>query len=536
MKRIFLSAFGMSFVCMAALLLLSAPAFAEETTDAAAAAPADETQPAAEEIQPAPPQPVVAPAEETPAEETPAAEAPVLDVSPVVATPAPVAQPAEAEPEPEAAAELAVEEEDPLADLKPVKFDIHVEMLNLFVFRNDADFDRTEQAYDKNGQTVGLLGTFVKPQFGIRLGKVLRFYYEAELGLDLWSRNNPDIALGFQDEDGLALSIKQREMWGEANLWLFGIRAGFQRVQDSSGLFINHWIGALKVRFGEENDSHISLIAGQMPDQTYEGFDFQKNNFTNDTFLFALDGSYVINPMVSLHAGTYYVYDGSVVDRTRHLAALVATAKFKDDSWHAALSLVGQAGRMENSAADGTDSTMLAWGVSANGGMDIGMFSFDAAATVLSADDEHLGNDSLSFFYSGKRPGMSMLLSENEIRDLGDNLDERIAAYDGTFYQMRTGLAGVDLGLYLHPVKWLTVGLVNAGLFVLNSDNAAGASLVGYESEVLLSAHLFGDHLNFTLVGGLLLPGEAASAFVNQIERDATEMMYFTQLSMGLKF
>ena len=515
MKRVYSAVLG-SLLMVAALAVLGAPAFAEEPETAGGENPyGDFQQPAQPPMLPPPP-----PSEPQP----PAVDEAAAEVEEVPAGQA--AEPLTA-PDPE---------EDELAALKPVSFDLHVEMLNIFLYRNDSDFDRSEQAYDKNGQSVGLLGTFVKPSFGIRLGKAMRFYYEAELGLDLWSRNNPDIALGFQDEDGLALSIKQREMWGEANLWLFSIRAGFQRIQDSSGLFINHWIGALKLRFGEENGSHISLIAGQMPDQTYEGFDFQKNNFTNDTFLFALDGSYVITPVIRLQAGTYYVYDGSIVDRTRHLAALVASAKFEGESWHAGVSLVGQAGRMENSAADGTDSTVLAWGATANGGMRVGLFSFEAAGTVLSADDDHLGNDTLSFAYSGKRPGMSILLSENEIRDLGDNLDERIAAYDGTFYEMRTGLAGVDLGLYLHPVKWLTVGLVNAGLFVLNSDNANGGSMVGYESEVELSAHLFGDHLNFTLVGGLLLPGEAGSAFVNLIRRDATDMMYFSQLSMGLKF
>ena len=377
-------------------------------------------------------------------------------------------------------------------------FELRAELLSMLVYRNDSDFDRGRPAYD-HGQDVGFLGTFFKPQLTVKVADFLRLYWETEIGLDIWSRNDPDVGLGSSGDRWAALGFKQRELWGEAR-WGDGwsLRVGYQRVVDVSGLFVNHWIGALSIGYGDDRTTGLRVFGGQIPDQTYEGWNFAENNFTNDVFVAGLDGRYVLAPWAKLVAGVYWLGDGSRVGHRRDVGVLEAGVAFAGEGfaeWDASLSLVGQLGAREAAGADGSHTGVAAWGLSANGGLRIPGFSFRASATVLSADDASDGNDSRAFLWSGKRPGLSLLLSENETRDIGGNLDERVASDDGALWETRAGLAGVDVSLFGYPIPELALGLTSAVLLVLAPDNALG-----------------GRQQRRRLVGGLVVDLEEARA------------------------
>jgi len=503
MKHILLSL--LAFSCMFTVT----PAFADE--------PAPEAEPTAQELLPPPPGMTSHPAEES-------AEA-------LAPAPAEEAKPVEASDE---SPQFGKEPEGKVAAWIERHFDIDFEFVNIFVYRNDADFDRTEPPYDY-GQDVGFFGTFLKPGLTVTAGEHLRLYWEAEVGLDIWSRNNPDVGLSSQGDDWLALGFKQREVYGEATFGALAVKLGYQRTQDVTGLFVNHWMGAASLRFGEERGRHVRLFLGQLPDQTYEGWQFEKNNLSNDVFVVGLDGQYVFAPWSALRVGLYFLEDGSLVGYRRELAALGATAAFEGEHWHASVSAMGQLGRKMDAGADGTDVLVMGWAISAEGSYAIKYFSLEASASVMGSDDRYEGNDSLSFLWSGKRPGVSILLSENEVRDLGDNLDESMSSHDGLFYDTRTGLAGVDLGLYFHPVEYIKLGLNSAILLTLKKDNSLGGNLVAVEEALKFEAVVLEGLLSFDVTGGFLVPGQAGAA-LNLLDHAQEDLVYFAQAAVIMRF
>ncbi len=438
----------------------------------------------------------------------------------------------------------------------PRQVDFTLELANLFVIRNDGDFDRSDPIYDKYGQPEGFLATFLHPCLGVRLGEQLRFFYETEIGMDLWSEKNPDVWLGMEDSRGL--SIKQREIWGELTLDDWYVKAGFQRMLDATGLFVNHWIGAVRAGYGLPGESRIVASFGQFPDQTHEGWTWGQTfgDFRTDVLLSALDGTWKFNDMLALDAGAYYLRDGSRVDMLRQLGAVALAFRAKGEAWDASIGVISQFGRAENSAqaadtgianaatADeagtvpfaGEDAGLFGWAAEARASGRLSIVTLKGGLAALSADDAAEGNDSLGFLWSGKRQSRSLLLSENETRDIGDNVDEKMGTFDGWFYEMRTGLLSADLGLYVDPLKWLTVGAVTEVMATMNPDNALGNRFAGWEGEMLVDFHLLDGAFQVQLVGGLLVPGAAASAYVNAIDVNATDSLYFGQTAVLMYF
>lgn len=409
------------------------------------------------------------------------------------------------------------------------------DLLTLVVYRNDRDFDRSEPAYDY-GQDVGLVGTYLRAALDVSIIPELKLHWDAEVGLDIWSRNNPELGLGESGRDGVSLSLKQRELWGEAAYAGFAARIGYQHIRDVSGLFLNHYIGTASFRYTFAGGHEIRLLGGQLPDQTHEGWQIETNTFKNDVFVYGADSSVVFSEIGAVNMGVYGLHDASIVGQARDIGALAVAVALGNEGWDATVALIGELGRMRNSAADASDARILAYGASADGGYRINWFSFRLSGAVLSADDDKLGNDSLAFVWSGKRPGMSILLSENHIRDLGDNLDEKVSSYDGFFWNTQAGIGGADLGLYFHPLDSLTVGLVSAGLWVLNPERALGGKLVALEEEIVLRFVAFEERLDLHLIGGVLIPGKAGAAFVNAIDREATELVGFLQAGVTMRF
>ncbi|HOD07064.1 MAG TPA: hypothetical protein PKG98_03100 [Myxococcota bacterium] len=475
---------------------------------------------------------------QTAAEPQAAAESPA-------AVESPAAEPVASEPAPAPAEPVTVSDADKAfgRDPKPTidkffkkVFAVNFELVSMFQYANDTDFDRSSALDDSYGQSTGMFGTFLKHKLNVTVSDFFRFYYEMEVGMDIWSRNSPDDMLGVQEDGGFSFGLRQRELFGEVAWKKLTFRLGYQRIQDVSGLFLNHWFGAGSFKYGAERGSHIRAFGGQMPDQTFEGWDFSKNSLQNDVYIAGVDGQWVFNPWVKLVAGVYYLGDLSLVDHHTHVGVLSAGVAFEQKNWDATMAVVGQFGTRMNAAADGSDSMIKAWGLVLDGGFDFKHVEMRLSATLMSADDDYDGNDSLAFMWSGKRPGMSMLLSENDTRDVGTNIDERISSRDGAFFNTTAGLAGIDFALYYKPVDYIRLGFVTAALMVLNDDNALGGEFVGSENELVFECTLLHDLLKLNAVGGLIVPGKAGGALLNRIDHTATDNIYFGQLGVVMMF
>ena len=140
----------------------------------------------------------------------------------------------------------------------------HLNLDNLFIFRNDRDFDRTPPAYDENGQTEGAFATVFRPSITWNLQKDLKVFYEIEVGLNYWSKNNPD------EENALAADIfvlKHRQLYTEGTVadGHLGFKVGYQYFTDTTGLFLGHWIGAANFSWEFNPQARVTLFAGQTP-------------------------------------------------------------------------------------------------------------------------------------------------------------------------------------------------------------------------------------------------------------------------------
>ena len=76
--------------------------------------------------------------------------------------------------------------------------------------------------------------------------------------------------------------------------------------------------------------------------------------------------------------------------------------------------------------------------------------------------------------------------------------------------------------------------IVGAG-FSLQPDNALGGSLVGVEADLDLEIR-YKDLLSFHVIGGLLVPGKAAAAFVNRGDMTSTNIQYMVESSLAVMF
>jgi len=127
------------------------------------------------------------------------------------------------------------------------------------------------------------------------------------------------------------------------------------------------------------------------------------------------------------------------------------------------------------------------------------------------------------------------MLSEDEIRDRGGNLDERLSEVKNKFYRVRPGLWLGDVTLGLIVADLFKPKVIVGAATVLNKDNALGNGFVGVEADLDLEI-VYKKWLSFHLTGGLLAPGKAASAFVNLYDKEATNIQYQLETSLSAFF
>jgi hypothetical protein len=448
--------------------------------------------------------------------------------------------PAAAKAEPEKAPDLAP---DGSVRHKPT-VEIHAALHNLLLFRNDTDFDRAKPLYNENGQTSGTFATVFGPTLQWNLTDDVRIFYEAEIGLNYWSKNNPDV------EDALDKSVfvlKHRQIYAEGDLagGKFGFKAGYQYATDTTALFLGHWIGAVNAWWSPQKGCRWTLRAGMIPDLTYEGLNVTENNFRHDIFTFGLRWDRVFNDHWTLNAALDSLYDTHIVGEPRwlvvpnlHLEGRTGWLKDGAVKVTGSADFVLQGGQSENSALGGGDQTLLAWAAQGNLKVETRPVAIGVNVLALSPDDPYQGNRREgAFFYSSKSSSSTLMFTEDEVRNWYDQLDRRLGRYEGGFWQHRAGLMVTDLKLTLTVLPWFQPSVILGYGLVLEPKNALGERNLGFEGNLDL-AFKWTKHLVARVLVGGMQPGKAAGALLNQIapQDKKTDGMWWTEAALSLMF
>lgn len=413
----------------------------------------------------------------------------------------------------------------------------------LFLWRNDSDFDRTPPFYNANGQDVGVIGTFLAPKLTITPIEQLKMVFEMEIGLNVWSAQSAE-SYSSQLPDWFRLAFRQAYVEGSFLKGKLGFRAGYEQLFDPTWLFAGYWLGAANI-MTRHDWGQITFTVAQMPDQTFEGIAFDENNFNSDTILY---GVRLAMPFKNfgLDAAVWGIHDSQVVDRTMDLMAITANLE-GDWKWiKAGLDLGFQYGVTRNRAG-GEDETTVAWALGAYMNMNRPVLDgrmsvlLDLNFMALSADDDYDGNDiNGAWFFSGKSRSRTMILTEDEIRDRGGNIDELMSdrrnSDSGKFYLNRAGLTVTDLTVGLQYKDFFRPMLTIGAGWTLNDTNSLGSSFVGMETDLHLE-FMYKKYLSASIIGSCLMPGKAAAAFINRTDnRESTDMIYQTTASVTFYF
>lgn len=426
------------------------------------------------------------------------------------------------------------EEEEEAAEEAPgVSIRLNGEFTNLFLWRSDRDFDPLVPSYEEEGQTVGEVSTYFRPQLSMWPAEKIRIYYESELGLNVWSRNDPDQYFAAANN---YMVYKHRELYTEFDLDVARFKVGYQRLQDPTDLFLSHWMGAATLEASLGNIG-IRLFVGQLPDTTFEGMMVDDNNFIHDNITWGVDGEmYFLQKRLKVAGGFVGVHDDRITHKPLILYTPFLGIEYSDDFFHGKVYGMMQAGKWENSGVARIDQEILAWAATANVGVTTRCLDADWNVFVLSADDEHDGNRQFgAFFYSGKNHSRSMLLTEDELRDRYDNYDEQMSTNWGSFFVNRAGLVVTDITVSGKGMGGFHPELVVAGGFTLEDHNSNGNRYMGVEADIVLAVDVL-KIASLVAVGQLFFPGEAAAAYVNRADLQATDSIYGVQFGTVVKW
>ncbi len=410
------------------------------------------------------------------------------------------------------------------------------DLLTLGLLFNDSDFDRTRPAYDADRQHVGAVGTLLRPGVTFHVLSNLRIRYQAEVGLNVWSRNNAD-QLDPTADDVFLLLHRQVLAEGESPCDSVRFRVGFDRWTDPTALMMAHWTGAARLSAGDAHERFVAE-AGLLPDGTYEGWQILENNFTHDTF-FARVGGEFAHPdgRFRVDPGAMLLVDRSEAHRPLNLVAPYVRFAWSTDRVVISLEAVGQLGVQQGASNLAYGERQAAFAVQLHGDERLGPLTVDWNVLALSPDDAEEGDGlNTAFRYSGFSRSRTLWLSENELFDTWNNLDERLGSRDNAHFLMRMGLLQADLRLAYRLPCGFEPGIIIGAAGALNPDNALGKRTVGLEADLDLALHHPADVMSFHAIASVLVPGGAAAAAVNEIDRDATDVQFGGMMLLDVRF
>ncbi|MCX7945123.1 MAG: hypothetical protein N2746_11510 [Deltaproteobacteria bacterium] len=411
---------------------------------------------------------------------------------------------------------------------------LDLELDNFLYYKSDSDFDGSKRLYQPQGNSEGILGTYMNSKLTLNITSDVLIFYEVELGTNIWSKNNPDIVDPISED---IFVLKHRQIYGSAEFLenKLRVRSGYMRITDPTGLFVNHWIGAFQFGFDVHSTKNFILFA-QLPDFNYEGFTASTNNFANDRWLFALSSSFSLTDRGVVTVGWYSYYDDAFIKRSNLIHAPVLSYVYSDNSFKVILDGVFQFGVMQNASIGGNDVRELSYGLNLNISEKIWGLNLVLNGLYLSPDDKYISNTyNGGFYYSGKNRSSTIMLSEDELRDQYNNIDERLSIVDGPFYVMRAGLFLLDVKAEFPALGVFIPSLVLGTAFVSNRENTNDSSFVGVEADVFLKLNI-SHGWDVTGVIGVLFPGKAASSYINMYDINSVDTQYLGQIHINYRY
>lgn len=409
------------------------------------------------------------------------------------------------------------------------RVDLSGHFQNLVLFKTDSDFDSTKPIYLPGGQTVALFGTFFNPRLSLMPSNGVRIFYEIELGLSTWSGSSVEWRYGALSD---TFRYKHRQIYLEADVRGKLIRGGYQHFKDPTGLFLNHWLGGIRADVGRPLE--LSLIFAQVPDQTFEGWNFDETNFTHDIFTGGLLGRRSFSSG-SVEYGLIYLYDGDVIRRPKNLFAPLL--HFERDWGRSTfvLDFVAQAGWTRKGAFGEETEWHLGGAIQVYNKWMWNRTGLRAYLLILSPDDPYYHNETnYGFLYSGKCASDTVILTEDELRDLGTNLDERIGEEDSGFYLIRSGLGIGEIDFYYNFTESLNLSLAGAFAFALEKANALGNVFLGGELNLIIKYNIT-SIIYFEVLNAVFIP-YGMGAFVNTVDPDGKRPLYLIEGALGASF
>jgi len=92
-----------------------------------------------------------------------------------------------------------------------------------------------------------------------------------------------------------------------------------------------------------------------------------------------------------------------------------------------------------------------------------------------------------------------------------------------------------DLRATLHATEAFHPALIAGASAVLNPDNALGNRLVGVEADVDLGWFV-SDLVAAHVLGGVMVPGRAGAALINQMDLSATSPIYTIEAALKVRY
>jgi hypothetical protein len=410
-----------------------------------------------------------------------------------------------------------------------------VELRNYLLVQNDGDFDRTAPLYDEYGQSVGYLATTIKPGCTWRPLPDIVVRFQAHIGENIWSRHDPEAhadQAGANDQ-----TFQAKEIWADLALPAdMAIRAGYQYLFDPTHLFLNRHIGAVQWYYTNA-DKRLGLIIGQIPDSVYEGIAeatpaeaLTHNNFQQDIWLAGLQGEITARSW-KIAPALYGLTDRTEIDRPQNLLNV---------SFHAEgplfrrllldLDVALQSGVYKHGALNGQDVTLLGYAAQLGASLDQRPLRLKFNALLFSGDNADRNDTSAGAFrYSGWSKSSTLFLSENELFDQYNNLDELVA-------RQQAGLFMVDIKGSYSPLPPLELfGIVGYG-GVIDRPGQSQDRTVATELDLGIGWNPHASLLELKIVGTALWPGQAGAMLRNEIDMSSKDLIYAGQMLMAVTF
>ena len=404
------------------------------------------------------------------------------------------------------------------------EFQLSGVLMNSAHLRNDTDFDRSLRVDDRDGQSDGQVATYFLPRLRVKAPGGVVAAYELELGWNSWSRNNAGNPNQFFPSRQEGLQLRHRAIWGGYTQGAWALRVGYQRLRDPSGLFLDQRAGLAQLRW-QEGDRRLKVELGQLAESSYEGVSVRDNNFTTDSVIGGLSFRQGLSGGARLELSTHGLRDGRSIGRPLQLFSTTAGVSLKKKGLRGGAHLVLQRGVWENAGLGGVDEEIQTWALQLGLSGRTQRLLWSINSLTLSGDNSEDG-DGLwgAFLGSGRNRSRSVFLTEDERRDRYDNLDERVGSFWGPFSYNRAGLTVNEMSIGYHSERYIPRFVIAYGA-ALNPDNALGHRDLGVELS-LLQRFPLSKHAALSLDGLIFLPGKAAAAFLNDIDRSATETLY----------